>query len=65
MFKIHKKPLTYRNIQPTLVLYSIPLGELLQMDKSHLRRLLSQTVLASRWLEGVLKVADELDRKGE
>jgi hypothetical protein len=62
---IHSDPLAHRDAKFINVLYCTPVGTLLQMDKAHLNHFLARTKLVCRWLEGLLKLVDKLDGKGE
>lgn len=57
--------LTHRDAQFISVLFCIPIGGLMEMDKEHLRRSLAKAKLLSCWLEGILNLATKLDKKGE
>jgi len=54
-------PLAHRDAQFINVLYSMPVGQLVEMDRSRLVESLAKARLVCHWLEGILKLADNLD----
>lgn len=56
-----KDPLSHKDAQFINVIYFVPLGMLMQLDKKLIRQCLSKARLVCQWLEGILKLASKLD----
>lgn len=62
---IHKDPLEHKDFKFINTIYFASLDTLMQIDKDLIRRALARTDLVRQCLEGLLKLADKLDEKGE
>ena len=60
-----RDPLSHKDAQFINVIYFVPLGMLMQLDRELIRQCLVKARLVCQWLEGILKFADQLDGRGE
>jgi hypothetical protein len=63
--EIHKEELAHKDAKFINLLYYTPVGMLIQMEKAYLRHCIARLKLLSHWLEGILELTTELDRKGD
>ena len=47
------------------VITSAPVKELLAMEKARLRNFIAKTEMVLRWLEGIQKLAEDSEKKGQ
>ena len=62
---IHNDPLAHKDFKFINTIYFASLDTLMQLDKDLIRHALGKAQLVCQCLEGLLKLADKLDGKGE
>ncbi len=62
---MHKDPLGHKDFKFINAIYFSSLDMLMQLDKDLIRHALRKAKLVCQCLEGLLKLADQLDGKGD
>ena len=65
MLPIDRDPFAQMSAKFIRTFYFEPAGKLLEMEKVHIQYWLASAKLICRWLEGILKLINELEAKGK